>query len=225
LEKEIFTRNNIYIYIFIVAVACIIISVIDQTYLYIIEILVLFTLVLITGLYAERTLRIAKASEKQASEIKEQRLDMVLPILDILWDPASHPQESHQSGDWSQGFDCVLRNVGLGPASDVWAYLIIEDTNARPMSMKTLEPREQTEIAKFAALFHMEGYRGIIVHYKDAHNRWFSSERRIEWDEESQLFIFGQLTINRIPPEVIEIARRRAIDVTSGAILNEQEGD
>ena len=84
-----------------------------------IEITILFALVLVTVIYAKRTSEIAKATEQQAEEMREQRYAESLPLLvpDITFvirvDPNELDYELLQTG---QGTKVVWHNAGKGAA-------------------------------------------------------------------------------------------------------------
>lgn len=88
------------------------------------QIILTFTLVCVTTIYVKRTAEIAKANILMANEMKEQRLGEDRPYLlirlegDVIqWD------KTNEGKSRPSEFSVTIRNVGKGPAINLWAAL------------------------------------------------------------------------------------------------------
>ena len=87
------------------------------------QILLMLGLVAITSLYATSTEKQAKTSIEMAEEMRQQRNDMVRPVIDIERDTWNDDMISEaltiSDNNTSLGLHFKLSNVGIGPALDV----------------------------------------------------------------------------------------------------------
>ena len=144
-------------------------------------------LVCITGWYAVQNYRMAEANEKMAKEMKEQRYDAVRPIIDIknLMSMASHDEKIikeltlHAYGDYSCGMTCILHNIGVGPATDVYSFIQTATKEQRRWSFGALAKDIVTE--PFPLTIKQEDSHMLIeVYYRDIYSQYFISSREVE---------------------------------------------
>jgi|GEM_PF-5632067 len=177
---------------------------------------VLVVLAYITGRYAIETAAIAKAtkdqaeatkqqaeaSRKMAEEMSEQRFDAVRPIIDI----DTHEQDPNEL--MKEGFDakegivpeelpCRLRNIGVGPAVDVYSFIKYLDGEWGQYEFGTLPVGERTE--KLRLLLQRRDDRSLLVAcYRDVNGRLFESSREVTPDKENEYLNRGPLKIRKL---------------------------
>jgi hypothetical protein len=165
----------------------------------------MIVLVIVTGVYAWRTHIISKATKKQADETMEQakatkeqaeasvkmaqemekqRYESVLPIIDI------QPQASAQRrmGEAmarieeleNQGFSCILHNIGLGPAVDLYSFIqVLRDVyNQERHNYGTLAIDGRTNPLSLS-IKPENTQRYLVAHYKDVYGRNIESRREL----------------------------------------------
>jgi len=174
-----------------------------------------FTLVLYAGLVAVTVVYVyilmetaaaarqqAEASVKMAEETKEQRYDTVRPVIDIQRDLGEQIREglAAQSEEFSYGLWCTLRNIGVGPAIDVYSYVRI-DSERQLWPFGTLPIGEPT-LKKRLSLEHTGDRMVLVAYYKDVYGRDFGSRREVTLDQERSGWKIGPLEI-----EVRKIAK------------------
>ncbi len=186
-----------------------------------IQIWITLSLVIITGLYVQETAKIRRSSEetvkatlKQAEasnamveEMMQQRYGNILPIIDIQeQDESPHDKIriglSIESGKSPEGLLCLLRNIGLGPALDVWTF-IITPTNRerRQWDFGAVSINEKTDIERLSIEQHES--RGILVaYYKDVYDRPFESSREFIMSSNQRSYKLGPLKIRKLTKEV-----------------------
>ncbi|MBU2535871.1 MAG: hypothetical protein ABIK32_06125 [Chloroflexota bacterium] len=117
-------ESGIFFVVFIAIVAALIVTVVNEAKINIAQVLLTFALVLITFIYAKRTTDIAKASVKMAEEMREQRLSEARPYLLIKLNGEAVQWDKDEKGKPpSREFTITIRNVGKGPAINLWAAL------------------------------------------------------------------------------------------------------
>lgn len=144
-------------------------------------------LVVVTVIYAWHT-------RKMAEEMREQRYDSVRPIVDIQWKPglwAEYPKELAYSISQlvSEGCTCVLRNIGLGPAIDVYSFVPSSSGERQVYDLGTLPIEREAQPSSLDSLPTQfpatlspkrEGERLVIeIHYRDVYGQEFQSNREI----------------------------------------------
>jgi len=153
------------------------------------------TLVLVgvTAFYAWKTHNLSKATEKQvnasvkmAEEMAQTRYDTVRPVIDIqLGTSANDYIErglAHKATTHPKGLNCILANIGLGPALDVHSHMIIGIATPKPEELDynfgviaVGEPEKQL----CQAVHEKEGVMYFDVQYRDVFGRLFESKREL----------------------------------------------
>ena len=172
-----------------------------------IEIILLFGLVVVTAIYARRTSDIADATREQAKEMREQRYDAIRPIIDIErpW-PLREEDRAREliaatSGDLSVDLACNLRNIGLGPAIDVYSFTKMRGGESRRRDFGTLA-KNQEAIGSTSLSVQQKGSRiFLVVYYRDVYGRNFESSREVKLDREKQRWELGRLDTHFLKEE------------------------
>ena len=158
-----------------------------------VQIILMGLLVVITGFYAWRTFAISNATKKQAKEMKEQRYDTVRPVIDIqrdidVADIARQTLEANAalSEDISHGLSCILHNVGLGPAIDLYSFVQNPVSGERQRhDFGTLAKGGKTYRMKLS-MIHEERPSDLLLvaYYRDVYDRDCVSSRIVFIDKE-----------------------------------------
>ena len=181
---------------FVATIGALIVTAVNEASFNISLVLLTFALVLITCIYAMRTVDIAKANREMAEEIREQRLSEARPYLLMRLDGEAVQWDKDEQGKPpSREFTITIRNVGKGPAINLWAALWGPKTTYFGDNKGYLAPSEEwqttisrvstsmveLEIEKEGWLPELEKvitqkYPGIVaVKYNDIHRRtWVS---------------------------------------------------
>jgi len=166
-----------------------------------IQAIAIIFLVGVTWFYAKRTSDIAsatreqaEASVKMAEEMREQRYDAVRPIVDIVINEKQiTPLETSRQayGDNPRSLPCMLRNVGVGPAINVYSF--IEDIhdpggNSRRWDFGILPStagKGEMEYSQEKPLLLMQrdNQRALVAHYEDVYGNVFKSIREVNFNE------------------------------------------
>lgn len=134
-------------------------------------------------IYAWRTHAISTASRKQAEasirmaeEMREQRHDSVRPVIDFMWRDYSDANVNRVA--WIAGMDgkvptelsCKLRNVGFGPAIELYSFTIVGQDNRNHRDFGTLKAGGETD--DWVALSVSQECNGGVLeaYYKDIHD-------------------------------------------------------
>jgi len=170
------------------------------------EILLMLGLVAVTGLYAMSAFRQAKASEKMAEEMKEQRYNSVRPLIDIRhiehgesWaesEALRTEQRKEAYGDYSQGLSCRLHNIGVGPATDVYSFVQTPDGKCQLLPFGALAEDGKTDKYRLS-LKQSDNRTVLIAYYRDVYDNCFESSREVITGKVH----LGQLKIRKIPKE------------------------
>jgi hypothetical protein len=144
-------------------------------------------LIMVTAAYAGSAEKQATANVKMAKEMREQRYDTVRPVIDIYRDPADEDkmQEALEgtSGDASRGLSCVLKNIGLGPAIDVYSFVQNPFSGERQRhEFGTLAIGEITFRMKLSLIYEDKPL-ALVAYYRDVYGRAFVSIREVSADE------------------------------------------
>ena len=170
----------------------------------------MLVLVVITGIYAWGTYVISKATKNQAEasvkmaeEMREQRLDSVRPVIDIQWQQKHNSQTGKAAPNVSElkssGLPCVLKNIGLGPAIDVYYFLQHHSGDHLRHDVGILVVGGG--VPQTPLVVDESGDHGIVkVYYRDAYGRRFESRREVR-DEEEKGWELGPLQIRLIEKE------------------------
>ena len=138
-------------------------------------------LVILTGIYAWQT-------RKMANEMREQRYDTVRPVIDIYRDPSDEDKLSEAfastNGDASQGLSCVLENIGLGPAIDVYSFVQNPQSGKRQRhEFGTLAIGKKTYRMKLSLIYE-DNPLALVAYYRDVYGRAFVSIREVSSGKE-----------------------------------------
>ena len=179
-----------------------------------IQVILTGVLVIITGLYVWRTFVISRsagrqsnASVKMAEEMKEQRYDAVRPVIDF--ERTAEGEELMREGlaakseEFSYGVWCILRNIGVGPAIDVYSFnSIVKTPEGKPLlwyfgTIATEKPTDRNRLS-----IEQKGDRRFLVaYYRDVYGRCFESSREVTADKERHAWNIGPLEIRKITNE------------------------
>jgi len=168
-------------------------------------------LVLVTGVYAVSAAKQADASVKMAKEMREQRYGAVRPIIDIER-RETNLERASQVVDAAQLPDkltCVLRNIGVGPATDVYSYI---QAGTQP-DEECHRPRAFGALAKGAlvkdgevnewplSLKQRDNRKFLVAYYRDVYGCCFESTREISVDKKLKRWEIGPLDVREIAKE------------------------
>jgi hypothetical protein len=189
-----------------------------------IQALAMVVLVIVTGIYAWRTVvisrstgRQADASAKMAEEMKNQRYDMVRPVIDIQWEPDTHGEiklmnnagqiaiAKGQTPQLPDKLTCRLCNVGIGPATDVYSYIqsgTEPDYECHQLRSFGLLRVKGDLGPRPLSLKEIENRKFLIVYYRDIHNRCFQSIREVSRDEKRGNLKLDPLGTSKLAKEV-----------------------
>jgi hypothetical protein len=157
---------GLFFVIMVAILGALIITAVNENSYNIAQVLLTFALVLITFIYAWHT-------RKMAEEMKEQRYDAIRPLIDIVWfDDGGEIQASNEELE-STGIICYLRNIGVGPAVDVYSYL---QGNEDKYEFGYLGIGDATGNKRFG-LKKVEDRLKVEVYYRDLHGRDYISSR------------------------------------------------
>jgi len=165
------------------------------------QIMLMLGLVAVTGVYALSAARQADASVEMAEEMREQRYDAVRPVIDIERKPRDEDKMAEaiaaSEGNTSRGLSCVLHNIGLGPAIDLYSFV------QNPFSGER-QRHDFGTLAKEAETYNMnlsvkqEGDRmALVSYYKDVYGRLFESSRGVVVDK-NKGWIIDPLRIRQV---------------------------
>jgi hypothetical protein len=165
------------------------------------QIFLVLGLVVVTGYYALVAFR-------QADEMKEQRYSALRPIIDINRESSLTNEEIGEirsiveSGNMPEKLICTLRNIGPGPAIDV--YSLTKGANGKPLryDLGTIaaDNKEGEMTLTRQLLIERVGDRAFLVaYYKDAYGQCFKSSREVRIKEGH--LDTDRLTIIKLPKE------------------------
>lgn len=145
------------------------------------QILLTIGLLTITAVYAWST-------QKMAKEMRAQRYDTVRPVIDICRDPTDEDKVSEaiaaNKKDPSRGLSCVLHNIGLGPAIDLYSFIQTSSGSQR-YDFGTLAKGGKTFRKKLST--RQEGRPSdllLVAYYSDIYGRECVSSRIVSIDTE-----------------------------------------
>jgi hypothetical protein len=183
-----------------------------------IQIIITFVLVLVTYIYVLRTAEIADATKEQAEatgqqakaslimaeEMKKQRYDTVLPIIDIqrveFAESKIREGLSIEEGKSAIYLTCKITNVGVGPAIDVNLLTINQSGDTEKQELGTLGIKDDNNANILIQKSQYSEY--LAVRYRDIYGRFLSSQRPIFLSEKNR-FSLGPLKIEQITGEKI----------------------
>jgi hypothetical protein len=156
-----------------------------------VELIFTVILVSITGFYAISATKQADANEKMASEMQNQRYDLLRPVINIEVSKERIAAEDQRmfyanstegAKELPNEIACVLHNVGVGPATDVYSYFRIVGGDEKAYQERSLGPisKDDKSSEKLLALLKRGQCNGLLlVIYRDAYGRYFASRREI----------------------------------------------
>ena len=182
------------------------------------QIILMLGLVAVTLIYAMSAIRQANASEKMAKEMENQRYDTVRPVIDIQWQPDAKEEElvraagvmAIEGGEPPQSqlpdkLTCVLRNVGVGTATDVYSFIQAgtqpddECHQLRPLCLLQINGvSEEWPLS----LKEIDNHKFLVAYYRDVHNRCFQSIREVSRDEKRGNLKLDPLGTSKLDKEV-----------------------
>jgi len=173
------------------------------------EIVILAVLVTVTAIYAEQTLRIANATKEQAEEMRKQRYNALRPIIDIVEQPTTGMEKEKQGFDAKEGkfpkdLLCILRNIGVGPAIEVFSFIEGAEDKPRRRDFDTIPVAIGAEEMGYAheerLLLEQRGnHSALVAYYKDVYGNLFESVREVSVDRNKQAVNIGALKIHPLP--------------------------
>jgi Ca2+/Na+ antiporter len=190
----------------------------------IMNLIILFALVCVTGIYAKRTAEIADATKKQAEEIKAQRYSECLPVLLVSiaqktkgLDPDEHLYKILQTGS---GATFEWANSGKGVAINVLFLLWGVPLDSHPEKVLFFPPREPEALEVGTHVKIDFNYKGewfdkpaaysprLEAQYQDIYERKITTVQEFRIDKQNEKASLGGLyfTINgkRLGSEVIQ---------------------
>jgi len=177
------------------------------------ERLATIALIAITTMYATFVYVQADASKKMAEEMMQQRYGGVFPIVDIKEQKESGSEMIKKGldigdGKIPEGQLCTLRNIGLGPAVNVWSFIRTPTGERRQWDFGTLKVNEEVEKEQLS--IERKNGRGVLVaYYKDVYERPFESSREfIIVDKAGCSCKIGPLKIRKLTEEEYMVAVR-----------------
>jgi hypothetical protein len=131
----------------------------------------------------------AEASKLMANEMQEQRYDLFRPVINIEVARSSIAFENQKlfyanttpgARDLPNELICVLHNVGLGPAIDIYSYFRVGDKEGceqRPIGTLSKDSKSDEKLLAVQKQGMNNGL--LLVIYRDAYGRYFTSKREI----------------------------------------------
>ena len=162
-------------------------------------------LVLTLGLVTA-TISYAISAINMAEEMRNARYDAVRPVIDIYRDSADDDKMSEAvaatKGDASQGLSCALRNVGLGPAIDLYSF-VQNSSGSQRYDCGTLAVKKETPRMKLSMINEINKDHPsdllLVALYRDVYDRDFISSREVSVDKERKgAWSIGPLKIRKI---------------------------
>ncbi len=165
-------------------------------------------LVVVTSIYVWRTHVISKATREQADasvkmaeEMRQQRYDTVRPVIDfkfmesypIMISQGLTPKEQEER-NLSSGIRCMLCNIGIGPATDVYSFTLTVSGERRQIYLGSLVKGETTP-ETILSLEQRDDCWFSVANYRDAYGRSFESSREVHLDMETGKPELGPLKI------------------------------
>jgi hypothetical protein len=175
------------------------------------QILLQLGLVSITAVYAWFARQQAEENAKMAEEMQNQRYDLFRPVVNIEVPPSGIAALSHRmfhansmagARDLPHEIPCVLHNVGIGPAIDIYANIRVGDKKCyKQHSLGTLSKDGKSD-EQLLALQEQGMNNGLLlVIYSDAYGRSFASKREIylAGDESGDKLEVSPLQLFKLP--------------------------
>ncbi len=151
----------------------------------------------------------ADASVKMAEEMRDTRYDALRPIIDIV-DAILEPEEmatrayNAREGIFPQYVPCRLRNVGVGPAIEVYSFIETDRGETRRWDFHTIPvaigEEEMGYTGEVRLLLEQWGNcRALVVHYKDVYGNSLESIREVSVNKDKGTVNISPLKISPLP--------------------------
>jgi hypothetical protein len=189
------------------------------------DIMLTLGLLAVTGLASFSAYKQSNASVKMAEEMQTQRYDSERPVIDIQdieelgrtssvqlaeAKAKSRGTKITEEREWPKKLTCLLRNIGVGPATDIFSFITItklsEVGSTEHYEFRRLGPLERganlTDISSEKwRLFLMQRNSGkcLVTYCFDVYGRCFESIREVIRDETT-----GELRTNPLKVKEIE---------------------
>lgn len=177
-----------------------------------------YELVLVAGLIAVTTVY-AYSAIQMADEMRKQRHDALRPIIDIVKQPIMDTEKFEQGlnaekGNLPKDLLCKLRNVGVGPALELYSFTEdIEDTEGNPRQedlgvlpvaigtrMTATGEEEIGYTDEMRLLLQQRGnHRVLVAYYKDLYGNLFESIREVSVNKGIRRVNIGPLKVRPLP--------------------------
>lgn len=159
------------------------------------NLIALVVLISVTAIYAYFTY-------KMAEEMKEQRYDTVRPVVDfelmesypVLIHKEKLTVEEQKEADLRFFPGCKLRNIGIGPATDVHSFTLTVSGERRNLYLGSLVKGATTEETVLSTEKRGDCWF-LVAYFRDAYSRSFRSSREVDLDVETGKPILGPLRI------------------------------
>lgn len=146
------------------------------------QIILMFGLVAVTTFYAW-------SASRQARQMEEQRRDAVRPVIDIQRrakpvEPRRQLLEAYAASqdDTSHGLQCALHNVGVGPAVDVFSFIVHPTQGRLRWSFGPIVANKETDEIVIA-IEHRNSRAVLVAYYHDVQGNWFESSREVRIEQ------------------------------------------
>jgi hypothetical protein len=154
-----------------------------------------------TSIYAWLTRQQVNANIKMAEEMRETRYDTIKPIIDINKDTTDNMDRAGQILAAKEGrtdicIGCTLKNIGLGPAIDVYSYTKYSSGEMIRQDHNTLVIGN--EIYASLIIEHINDAMELSVYYRDTYGRTLKSRRIVTLNSKTEKFELGNLEIQEI---------------------------
>lgn len=164
-----------------------------------VQISLLAGLVAATGALAVYAAGQAYTSAKMAEEMREQRYDAARPVIDIQRLGGDQLSEAFaaESENYAYGLSCILHNIGLGPAIDMYSFIQPPKGDPQRYDYGILAAKDKTNPMQLS-LNHKDNRKALVAYYKDLYGRIFESNREVRADKKSKGWGLGPLKIRLV---------------------------
>ena len=133
-----------------------------------------------THVISKRTKEQADASVKMAKEMRDTRYDALRPIIDIVNIPQTPIElaNSAYAKELPKELPCKLRNIGVGPATDVYSFVYHGSDERGRYNFGTIVIGKETDPVRLS-LSQKDDHWFLVAYYKDVYGRWFESSREV----------------------------------------------
>ena len=163
---------------------------------------------------AKATKEQADASVKMAKEMRNARYDALRPIIDIVIQPMKGGELIKQGLDAKEGklpenLPCKLRNVGIGPAIELYSFVFvegIEDAEGNPRRWDfgsipvAIGEEEMGYTREMPLSLQQRGeHKALVAYYKDVYGNPFESIREVSINKDKVAVNIGPLKVSPLP--------------------------